>query len=89
MVVPVLLAEGMPTIVGAEMEEVQAARDPVVHLASPGPLGWGTGAPTALVAVEVVLEEQEARRSPWKTSSRSMPPTPLQDLCTLVTTRSL
>lgn len=87
MVAPVLLAEGMPIIVEEEMEEAQAARDPVVHLAFPALLGWGTVAPTALVAVGVDLEEQGARRSPWKISNRSMPPMPLQALCTLVTMR--
>ena len=72
-----------------EMGEVQAARDPAVHLAFPGLLAWATVAPTALAAVEEGLEEQEERRSPWKISSLSMPPTPLQDLCTSATMRLL
>lgn len=86
---PVLLAEGMPTMLEEEMEEVQAARDPAVHLAFPGLLGWATVAPIALAAVEEDLEEQEARRSPWKISSLSMLLMPLQDLCTSATTRLL
>lgn len=72
-----------------EKEEAQAARYPAVHLAFPGLLGWATVAPIALAAVEEDLEEQEARRSPWKISSLSMPPMPLQDLCTSVTMRLL
>lgn len=63
------MAEGMPTIVVEEMEEVRVIRDQAVPLASPVLLGWVTGEPTALEAVEGVLEEQEARRFPWRTSS--------------------
>lgn len=72
-----------------EKEEVQAARGLAVHLAFPGLLGWATVAPIALAAVEEDLEEQEARHSPWKISSLSMPPMPLQDLCTSAIMRLL
>ena len=82
MVVPALLAEGMPTIVGEEMEVVLAVRDPAVHPAFPVLLGWDTVAPTAPEAVEGVLEDREARRFPWRTSSPSMLPMLLQDRCT-------
>lgn len=82
MVVPALLAEGMPTIVEEEMEAVLVIRDLVVPLAFPVLRGWDTVVPTALEAVEEVLEEQEARRFPWRTSSPSMLRMLPQDQCT-------
>lgn len=81
-VVPALLAEGMPTIVEGEMGVVVVIRDLAVPLAFHALLGWGTVAPTALEAVEGVLEEQEARRFPWRTSNPSMLLMPPQDQCT-------
>lgn len=81
-VVPALLAEEMPTIVEGEMEVVQVIRDLVVPLAFPVPLGWDTVVPTALEAVEEVLEEQGARHSPWRTSSLSMQHMQPRDQCT-------
>lgn len=81
-VVPALLAEGMPTIVEEEMEVLLAIRDLAVPLAFPVLLGWDTVALTALEAVEGVLEEQEARRFPWRTSSPSTLRMPPQDQCT-------
>lgn len=82
MVAPALLAEGMPIIVEEEMEVVLVIRDPVVPLASPALHGWDTVVPTALEAVEGVLEEQEGKRFLWRTSSPSMLPTPPQGQCT-------
>lgn len=79
---PALLAEGMPTIVEEEMEVVLVIRDLAVPLAFPVLLGWDTVAPTALEAVEGDLEEREARRFPWRTSSPSMLRMPPQDQCT-------
>lgn len=81
-VVPALLAEGMPTIVEVEMEVVLAIRDLAVPLAFPVLLGWDTVAPTAPKAMEEVLEEEEAKPFPWKTSSPSMQRMPTQDQCT-------
>lgn len=69
MVVPALLAEGMPTIVEEEMEVVQVIKDLAAPPACPVPLVWDTGVLTALEAVEGVLEEQEERRSLWRTFS--------------------
>lgn len=82
MVVPALLAEGMPTIVEEEMEVVQVIRDLAVPHAFPVLLGWDTVEPTAPEGAEGVLVEQEARPYPWRTSSPSMLPMPLQARCT-------
>lgn len=82
MVVPVLLAEGMPTIVGEEMEGVAVIRDLAVPLAFPALLGWDTVALIALEVVEGALEEQEARLFPWRTFSLSMLHMPPQGQCT-------
>lgn len=81
-VVLALLAEGIPTTVGEEMEVVLVIRDLAVHLAFPVLLGWDTVAQTAQEAVEGVQEELEARHSPWRTSSPSMLLMPRQDQCT-------
>lgn len=82
MVVLAPLAEGIPTIVVEEMEVALVIRGLVVPLAFPALLAWGTVAPTALVAVEGVLEEQVARRFPWRISSPSTLHMPRRDQCT-------
>lgn len=66
---PALLAEGMPTIVEEEMEAVLVIRDLVDLLAFLVLLEWDTDVLIALVEVEEVLAELEAKLFPWRTSS--------------------
>ena len=79
MAVPVQLAEGMPTTVGAEMAGAAVTRAPATPPACPAPPGWGTGAPTAPAGVGSLLQGREESPSPWTTFSLSMLLRPLLD----------